>query len=416
MNLTKKQWIVFGVIFLIGIFANLDKSMIGFTADKLISTYGFTKAQMGNLSSVFYVSFILVTIPGGWLVDRFGYKKFVVISLAVLMVFSFLFGTVSSLFAILLLRFMVGFGQAGYTNGSPKIISDSFEADQCARIQSFVVATAGIGGILASTVGESIIHTNWHHAYWFLGFGYLAALLLAVIFLKEHKKEEPLEQRKTIEKKEKIGFFDAWKNRNTLLLAGAVLFSNLVGVAMMFWLPNVFHVNFNIENPAMLSSVMVGFYVIMTIAMASSGIILTKYFKNKELTFIFWASVLTAVCLVIFITAPLYQLAIAALYVGDFAMMLAFSGLLAVPYQLIPRNIIGSAFAVLNIGAFVGGIVSPQLVSTFARSGSYTISFIVLAVCMVISGGLALLVKKPGQVKETEKNQQLRKQMNHAKA
>lgn len=97
-------------------------------------------------------------------------------------------------------------------------------------------------------------------------------------------------------------------------------------------------------------------------------------------------------------------------------MMLAFSGLLAVPYQLIPRNIIGSAFAVLNIGAFVGGIVSPQLVSTFARSGSYTISFIVLAVCMVISGGLALLVKKPGQVKETEKNQQLRKQMNHAKA
>lgn len=161
---------------------------------------------------------------------------------------------------------------------------------------------------------------------------------------------------------------------------------------------------------------MVGFYVIMTIAMASSGIILTKYFKNKELTFIFWASVLTAVCLVIFITAPLYQLAIAALYVGDFAMMLAFSGLLAVPYQLIPRNIIGSAFAVLNIGAFVGGIVSPQLVSTFARSGSYTISFIVLAVCMVISGGLALLVKKPGQVKETEKNQQLRKQMNHAKA
>lgn len=416
MNLTKKQWIVFGVIFLIGIFANLDKSMIGFTADKLISTYGFTKAQMGNLSSVFYVSFILVTIPGGWLVDRFGYKKFVVISLAVLMVFSFLFGTVSSLFAILFLRFMVGFGQAGYTNGSPKIISDSFEADQCARIQSFVVATAGIGGILASTVGESIIHTNWHHAYWFLGFGYLAALLLAVIFLKEHKKEESLEQTKTIEKKEKIGFFDAWKNRNTLLLAGAVLFSNLVGVAMMFWLPNVFHVNFNIENPAMLSSVMVGFYVIMTIAMASSGIILTKYFKNKELTFIFWASVLTAVCLVIFITAPLYQLAIAALYVGDFAMMLAFSGLLAVPYQLIPRNIIGSAFAVLNIGAFVGGIVSPQLVSTFARSGSYTISFIVLAVCMVISGGVALLVKKPGQVKETEKKQQLRKQMNHAKA
>ena len=410
MKLTKKQWIVFGVIFLIGIFANLDKSMIGFTADKLISTYGFTKAQMGNLSSVFYVSFILVTIPGGWLVDRFGYKKFVVISLAVLMVFSLLFGTVSSLFAILLLRFMVGFGQAGYTNGAPKIISDSFEADQCAKIQSFVVATAGIGGILASTVGESIINTNWHHAYWFLGIGYMVALLLAVIFLKEHKKEMPAVQGSEAVEKEHIGFFDAWKNRNTLLLAGAVLFSNLVGVAMMFWLPNVFHVNFNIENPAMLSTVMVGFYVIMTIAMASSGIILTKYFKNKELSFIFWASVLTAVCLVIFITSPLYQLAIAALYIGDFAMMLA------VPYQLIPRKIIGSAFAVLNIGAFLGGIISPQIVSAFAKSGSYVVSFLVLALCMVISGGLALLVKKPAQLRETEKKQGMQKQLKKAEA
>lgn len=410
MKLTKKQWIVFGVIFLIGIFANLDKSMIGFTADKLISTYGFTKAQMGNLSSVFYVSFILVTIPGGWLVDRFGYKKFVVISLAVLMVFSLLFGTVSSLFAILLLRFMVGFGQAGYTNGAPKIISDSFEADQCTKIQSFVVATAGIGGILASTVGESIINTNWHHAYWFLGIGYMVALLLAVIFLKEHKKEMPAVQGSEAVEKEHIGFFDAWKNRNTLLLAGAVLFSNLVGVAMMFWLPNVFHVNFNIENPAMLSTVMVGFYVIMTIAMASSGIILTKYFKNKELSFIFWASVLTAVCLVIFITAPLYQLAIAALYIGDFAMMLA------VPYQLIPRKIIGSAFAVLNIGAFLGGIISPQIVSAFAKSGSYVVSFLVLALCMVISGGLALLVKKPAQLRETEKKQGMQKQLKKAEA
>ena len=134
MKFTKNQWIVFIVVFFIGVFANLDKSMIGFTADNLISTYGFTKEQMGNLSSVFYVSFILVTIPGGWLVDRFGYKKFVIASLTVLMVFSFLFGNVSSLFAILFLRFMVGFGQAGYTNGAPKIISDNYASDQCAKV------------------------------------------------------------------------------------------------------------------------------------------------------------------------------------------------------------------------------------------------------------------------------------------
>ena len=393
MKFTKKEWLVFGIVCLIGIFANLDKSMIGFTADKLISSYGFTKAEMGNLSSVFYVSFILVTIPGGWLVDRFGYKKFVVVSLSILTVFSFLFGNVSGLFSILLLRFLVGFGQAGYTNGAPKIISDNFAPEQCAKVQSIVIATAGIGGILASTVGQSIININWHYAYYMLAAGYLVALVLVVIFLKD-KKVANTEVKEKSQPAEKVGFFDAWKNKNTLLLAVAVLFSNLVGVAMMFWLPNVLHVNFDIQNSSMLSTIMVGFYVVMTIATAISGSVITKYFKGKEQKFIFWLSIITAICIVIFITAPVYQVAIAALYVSDFTMMLAFSALLSIPYQIVPRKIIGAAFSVLNIGAFIGGIISPQLVSAFAKADSYFLSFIVLAVCMVISGAATLLVKK----------------------
>lgn len=392
MKFTKKEWIVFGIICLIGIFANIDKSMIGFTANELINE-GFTKAEVGNLSSVFYVSFILVTIPGGWLVDRFGYKKFVVFSLTLLTVFSFFFGTVSSLMAILLLRFMVGFGHAGYTNGAPKIISDNFEASQCAKVQSIVIATAGIGGIIASTVGTSIINSNWHNAYFMLAGGYLVALILAIIFLKENKTPQDVASKET--PKTKVGFFDAWKDKNTLLLALAVLFSNLVAVALMFWLPNVFSVNFNITDNAMLSSVMVGFYVVMTIATASSGSIIVKYFKGKEQAFILWTSILTAIGLIVFITAPVYQVAIAALYVSDFTMMIAFSALFSIIYQLVPRGIIGSAFAVLNIGAFIGGIISPQLVSAFAQENSYFLSFVVLAICMLISGVAAIMVKKP---------------------
>ena len=401
MKFTKKEWIVFGIVCLIGIFANLDKSMIGFTADKLISTYGFTKAEMGNLSSVFYISFILVTIPGGWLVDRFGYKKFVIASLSILIVFSFLFGNVSGLFSILLLRFLVGFGQAGYTNGAPKIISDNFAPEQCAKVQSIVIGTAGIGGILASTVGQSIINVNWHYAYYMLAAGYLLALILVAIFLKD-KKVTKTEVKENTQPTEKIGFFDAWKNKNTLLLAIAVLFSNLVGVAMIFWLPNVFHVNFNIKNSSMLSTIMVGFYIIMTISTAISGSVITKYFKGKEQKFIFWSSIITAICIVVFITAPIYQVAIAALYISDFTMMLAFSALLSIPYQIVPRKIIGSAFAVLNIGAFVGGIISPQLVSAFAQADSYFFSFIVLSICMVISGTTTLLVKKPKESTKKE--------------
>ena len=379
------------LVFLGFIVCFIDRSAMNIALAYVGKSFTLTPAQLGVVGSAFFFSYSLMQVPGGWLVDRFGYKKFVIASLTVLMVFSFLFGNVSSLFAILFLRFMVGFGQAGYTNGAPKIISDNYASDQCAKVQSFVVATAGIGGILASTVGAKMIRSNWHHAYYFLSAGYLVALL-AVIFLLKEKKVEKVQ---TQEVAEKIGFFDAWKNKNTILLAISVLFSNLVGVAMLFWLPNVLRVNFGFNDSNVLSEIMVGFYVVMTIAMASGGPIITKFFKGKELTFIFGASVLTAICVVVFIMAPAYEVAIIALYVANFLMMIAFSGLLAVPYQLVPRKMIGSSFAVLNIGAFIGGIISPQLVSALAKEDSYLYSFIGLAVCMVISGVAALLVKKP---------------------
>lgn len=165
MKLDKAQWKIFWTLIFMGTIVNIDKSMISMTLLAFQKEFGWAPDQLSIILSVFYVSFILVTLIGGWVTDRYGYKKFVVSSLIVLAIFSILFGSVSSLLALAAFRLCVGFGQAAYTNGTPKILATNYSVEECSTVQPKILATAGVGGILAYTAATYVINLDWRYAY-----------------------------------------------------------------------------------------------------------------------------------------------------------------------------------------------------------------------------------------------------------
>jgi hypothetical protein len=62
-------------------------------------------------------------------------------------------------------------------------------------------------------------------------------------------------------------------------------------------------------------------------------------------------------------------LTVALLYLITVLTMFAFTAILTLPYRLVAPRIIGSAFAVINVGAFVGGILQGQVVGQLATVG-----------------------------------------------
>ncbi|WP_053583928.1 hypothetical protein [Lysinibacillus contaminans] len=133
----------------------------------------------------------------------------------------------------------------------------------------------------------------------------------------------------------------------------------------------------------------------MAFASAAAGIILRKYFTGKEKYFVFLSCVLTAVGLMAFITSSNLILMIAFLYIVTTLSMFTFTAFLSLPYQLIPSSLIGSSYAVINIGAFIGGIISPIIIGNLVTiaGGSFFTGFIVMAVAMVICGLTPALLK-----------------------
>lgn len=399
MKLDKAQWKIFWTLIFMGTIVNIDKSMISMTLLAFQKEFGWAPDQLSIILSVFYVSFILVTLIGGWVTDRYGYKKFVVSSLIVLAIFSILFGSVSSLLALAAFRLCVGFGQAAYTNGTPKILATNYSVEECSTVQPKILATAGVGGILAYTAATYVINLDWRYAYWGLGILYAVVLVMMLKYVPDKKPE-------IAPGTAQVSIFEAYKNRNVLLLAGGMMFNNMVAVGLLSWLPAIFQANFHMEDTTQIGYILTINSIVMTVAIVAAGTVINKFFKHKEKTFVLSASVIGSLMLLGFIYTSSLSLAIVLLYLVTILMMSIFTTLLILPYRLVESRIIGSAFAVINIGCFIGGMICPLIIGKLAAAsgGSYTSGVIAFAVFFLLSGIVPLWLREKTAQKQELKN------------
>lgn len=390
MKLTREQWKIAVTVFLMGSFVCMDKNMISMTVLTLGEQFNWLPNQTGILLSVYYMGFTLVTLPGGWLVDRFGYRKFVLTSLFILILFSILFSMSSSLIMLAIMRMGVGFGHSSYTVGTPKIISKNFEGEQCGSIQSKVLATTGIGGVLAFTIGIQLINTNWRAAYWFIAALYGVVFVMTLLFVKEKKEEVP-----TGKEKENISMFDAWKERNVLFIALGMVFTNLVAAGLLSWLPSVLKANFHITSTTKIGYILTINSILMALASMAAGILIQTIFKHKEKVLIALSCLTAAICLVWFIFSTHFVVTVILMYIITILIMFSFTAYMVLPYNLVSKSIIGSSFSVINIGAFIGGIIAPLLIGNLvtASNGSFISAFIVMSVCLVIASIIPVCIK-----------------------
>ncbi|MBL3644461.1 MFS transporter [Bacillus sp. RHFB] len=92
----------------------MDKNMISTAIIPIAEQFHLTTSQTGLIMSLFFLGYSLMQIPGGWLADKIGYKKVLMLSLSLISIFSFAFGLAGSLLMFILIRFLAGIGHAGY--------------------------------------------------------------------------------------------------------------------------------------------------------------------------------------------------------------------------------------------------------------------------------------------------------------
>lgn len=373
----------------------MDKNMISTAIIPIADQFHLTTSQTGLMMSLFFLGYSLMQIPGGWLSDKIGYKKVLILSLSLITVFSFMFSAGASLFVFVLIRFLAGVGHAGYPPSCSKGIAVNFSKDKRTFIQSLILSTNGIGGILAFVIGARLIDMNWHYAYYALGTLFAISLLLVIFFVPN---DIPVEKTKEVSKK--VSFKSVISNRNVIILFIAMLLANIAFYGNMSWLPSFLKAKFSLSISTV-GTILAVNAIGGALASLFAGVLLTK-FNGKEKMLILTCSVLSSLLFIGLVISDSLIVSTVFLYVLTFLLTTIFVGIFSWPHKILPEKVIGSSVGIVNTGGTLGGFIAPisfgALISL--AGGSFSIVFISLAAAIIVCGLITLTVTTNKQEEE----------------
>ena len=165
----------------------LTKSALPPLLPVLSNEIGLSHAQTGLIESAYLVGYILVKVPLGYLANKFGMKRILVIGMIGYGTASALFTFASTYPMVLLLRFLVGFFQGIHLPVANALLSERFGPKQ-GRAIGFHESGPNVGATIAYPIAITIASV-WNWRWTFLLISIPAFLLSVAVF--SLLKDEP---------------------------------------------------------------------------------------------------------------------------------------------------------------------------------------------------------------------------------
>src|SRR5215469_2053226 len=178
---------IVAMLFAVTIVNYADRATIAIAGPAVAKDLGLSAVQMGFIFSAFGWAYVMGQVPGGWLLDRFGSKAVYFASIFTWSLFTLLQGAVgivaatAALYALFILRLLVGFAESPSFPANARIVAAWFPANErgtaCAIFNSAqYFATA----LFAPIMGWITTVMGWPYTFYFMG---LVGIIVSLIWL-----------------------------------------------------------------------------------------------------------------------------------------------------------------------------------------------------------------------------------------
>jgi len=339
--------------------------------------------ESGSITSVFVLAFALMQVPGGYLADRFGGAKTLMVFTAVVGLSPFIFIIGDNFVTALIFRALAG-GACGVTFPSAvRLLSSWFSESEIDSAMSIFGLGYGISQIASSVLLPLLIlAADWRPP---LVFTALFSLLVAVLAVFPARWSCPIDSSANV-KVEVRGLFT--RNMLALVLPNFAALAIVVGV--FAWTPafltSILHLS-DAYAGAILASIGVA-----NMLGAYAGGIANKWFGKRR------TIILSMILLIVF--AVLLGISNSALIAVICISGIGFGGMLyfAADFSLIPyaakqgSSVAGTTFGVFNMLSNVGSFVSPIIMGYILDStGNFHLGFASIG-CIGILGVLGAII------------------------
>jgi sugar phosphate permease len=383
-GLAQNKFFILFLLFAGWIVAYLDRMVMSVALTSIGTDLQLSAASLGVVLSSFFAGYALMQIPGGWLADKYGSKKIMVIALVMWSLFTIVTGFAWSLTSMLIIRFLFGVGESGFPAASSKAIAEYFPQSERAKAQSAMLSSNAFGAALAPLfAAPMMLWLGWRNMFYLIGVVGFVFVILYWALLRKPVQQGQSEEKKSVKEmstKDLLRMPTMWK----LVIAWFGLDVVLWGFAS--WLPSyllkvrhldLLHAGFVASLPFFAGG----------IAMLLTGWVVDRFFLGREKYVAMVVVVLGALFLYLMFTTPSLGLAVVFQILSAFFLYAGFAGIWALPLKVLPTEVMGSAAGMINFGGQAAGFVSPMVMGFLitAFNGSYNAAFWFLVLSALIS-------------------------------
>lgn len=333
--------------------------------------------------------FIAVTAPfSGWIIDRFGRIRLLVIALFIYAVAGTSGLYLSTLEEIIVGRALLGIAVGGIMTTAVALIGDYFEGPERLSFLGIQAGVMALSGTFFITLGGTLADISWRHPFLIYGLP-IIAIPLVLLYLKEPPKPE-LTAQKAKEPKAKIP-----------KLAWTIYVLSFLGMAVFYMMP--VQVPFLIKELGVVGNAQTG-YALGTVMLVGGAV--SFNFKRIKQRFTHYQ--------IYGITFLLFGLGYGLIsYAADYITIfpgLIIAGLgagLVMPNSnlclvtLAPANVRGRVLGLLTTFIFIGQFLSPIMFQPVVNMSSISTGFFYLAIALVVLSIISLirnrrLIQQPG--------------------
>lgn len=193
---TKVRYSILLFLFLATVFNYADRATLSVVAPFMSQELGFDPEAMGLAFSVFGIAYVIMQLPGGWLLDRYGARMVYGCALIGWSLVTMLQGTIylyaSPLIVLVILRLLMGAIEAPAFPANSRLSVQWFPNKERGLVTSIYQSAQYISlGIITPLMTIILHNLSWHYVFYYIG---AIGVILGIVWL--FKVRDPLQHPK----------------------------------------------------------------------------------------------------------------------------------------------------------------------------------------------------------------------------
>lgn len=371
--------------------AYVDRSNIGFAALTMNRDLGLTPDVFGFAAGIFYLGYILFEVPSNVMLHRFGARLWLARIMITWGLLSIAMAFAQGATSLSILRFLLGFAEAGLAPGLIFYLTVWFPKQELAKVISYyylglplsTIVAGPLSGWILDHFGYALGIRGWQWLFILEGIPAVIFAFVTLCFLTNSPEEATWltsrekeiytkvmhQQRSTIEAKESVSLKQALLDFRVWTLGIAYCFTVIGITGLGFWMPQIIK-QFDFTNTS------VGLLTMIPYGVGTVFMYLWSAHSDQtqeRLWHFILPSVGLSVGFAISATASSSTVSLLGMTVSTMGFLSAVPVFYTFPASFLTSSASAVGLALINSIGNIGGFLGPYLIGVLTRSTGGTV-------------------------------------------